>query len=661
MWLSQGLLEGAAADLATILDWVCYTIGIGVSLLLCCGIVPILAAVERGRDKIFQALLTLPVSVVNQLAAIAERNRRRIRIAVESDMDGYDDSDGESDEDEDAGGEDPLRLQEGLDGVAYYDVSGTGGGGDVSGGVSSATDWMELFQREEERQAKEAKKREKAARRARVHAGPLPLWRRLLCCCRCRPRQSVAPQPPSLGHDNGAGSGSADVTIRPYRKGPRSVLSLAIYLLPALFSLIWFMALRSWSLRTITDVTALSGKAALSVSRTGAMRRALSSTMTYMGSYGFPAEMDAYWAGAMDAARELVNLQSILTHSQAALFAPDLPGQVPYAPPDWPAMTGDEGTGIDFVPPDVRSQMARWSSGDLCGALEEETSGGEEGRVAVDGGGREDVASCRAVSQGLYRGGMQALVVDMAAALRTLIQGRAEAYLPPDTAGDGLGTRYSLTQQLVSVTAGPSNSSAAGGLMQLQPPAAAPPPLEAVESSAFLSAMFNASASLPSYWSSPFSLQSQLASTAAGELQTHVRYGLVASERMTALYTSAADASIRGFKLRLEVMLIASCVVYGLLMISSWLSSVLSLQRDMCDKQNILCLLPAEVCGRSPPVLALMGSILASSDAASSSSSGGSGLATPKAGANNTNNPTSAVTATATGFSTGITSSALNN
>lgn len=197
--------------------------------------------------------------------------------------------------------------------------------------------------------------------------------------------------------------------------------------------------------------------------------------------------------------------------------------------------------------------------------------------------------------------------------------------------------------------------------MQLQPPAAAPPPLEAVESSAFLSAMFNASASLPSYWSSPFSLQSQLASTAAGELQTHVRYGLVASERMTALYTSAADASIRGFKLRLEVMLIASCVVYGLLMISSWLSSVLSLQRDMCDKQNILCLLPAEVCGRSPPVLALMGSILASSDAASSSSSGGSGLATPKAGANNTNNPTSAVTATATGFSTGITSSALNN
>lgn len=52
-----------------------------------------------------------------------------------------------------------------------------------------------------------------------------------------------------------------------------------------------------------------------------------------------------------------------------------------------------------------------------------------------------------------------------------------------------------------------------------------------------------------------------------------------------------------------------------------WVTSVRGLQRDLYEKQSMLLLLPAEVCGRTPAMTAIIASILAETESMSAAAS----------------------------------------
>lgn len=260
----------AGRDLRALLDTVAYTIGVGVSAAVALIIIPILFAVERTRDDIMRAFISIPVGIVAQLQLGAERQRKAIRQAIDEDMEANDD---DNDDDDDGTGDWLPRPGDGGDGP--YDAGLPSSGPSVSEDI----DWSELYQLESIKASRKAKSSIKDARSRRLVAGATSSTASSAAAPFAgsgdegtqQHQQQPPPPPAHLHHPQQGGVGgwlrglltaahSAASSVpsplppqpqrppsrlqRRYHKGIFSSIMLALYLMPLALQLAWFIGLR---------------------------------------------------------------------------------------------------------------------------------------------------------------------------------------------------------------------------------------------------------------------------------------------------------------------------------------------------------------------------------------------------------------------------------
>lgn len=239
----------AGRELRALLDAVAFAVGVGVTAAVALVIIPILFAVERTRDDIMRAFLSIPVGIVAHLQLGAECQRKAIRQAIDEDMEANDDDD----DDEDAAATGDWRPRASSGGDAGGGGQQQDGGGVPGSGASAAgdadVDWSELYQLESIKASRKAKSlrglgvvsSSTAAPSAGSSAAgvqqlvpPLPWggvvgsWMRGLAATRTTTEQ---PPPPQQRH-------------RRFHKGLLSSIVLTLYLTPLALQLAWFIGLR---------------------------------------------------------------------------------------------------------------------------------------------------------------------------------------------------------------------------------------------------------------------------------------------------------------------------------------------------------------------------------------------------------------------------------
>jgi hypothetical protein len=253
----------AGRELRALLDAVAFTIGVGVTAAVALVIVPILFAVERTRDDIMRAFLSIPVGIVAHLQLGAERQRKAIRQAIDEDMEANDDDD--DDEDAAATGDWRPRTSSGGDmggGAQQQDGGGVPGSGASAAGDD--VDWSELYQVELIKASRKAKSLRSLGVASSSTAAPstgssaagvqqlvppppwsgvVGSWMRGLAAPRTTTEQQPPPpqqQPPPPRH-------------RRFHKGLFSSIVLALYLTPLALQLAWFIGLRGARPRARVD------------------------------------------------------------------------------------------------------------------------------------------------------------------------------------------------------------------------------------------------------------------------------------------------------------------------------------------------------------------------------------------------------------------------
>lgn len=593
------------------LDVLCFTTGIGLPLLLALYIVPILVAVEGSKDNLMAAFMSLPGPVTAHLLAAAERHKKSIRLCVDDGDDG--DAAGDDTDDEDEGG---SPVDHHLLALGPYAESSDGNSGE------GEVDWTRVYQVHVVMQARAARSQARRSRlllqRAKSPGGtdagsasaftPASAWARLRACLRRRKTAGANLPSPAGATAPATAPGSAVPPTRVYRKSLTSPMLMALYLLPLVFVLAWFLNLRAWAVDTLTTVEALSGFAAMSVSRDGATRRVVMSTLQHMMTVGFPVEQDRSYTAVLGSMRGLRNTQSILAYGKpAGLLPTDTDANIPWLPRSLLGIPGDETGGILALGPEQMAQVSLWSAGNLCTSIAKLADG------KIDEGRPLNVSLCSSFRDGLFFNGAAQVLREVLASALVLVQRRSRSYIDPVTGADvGNGTTYDTSVPTGIGAAAPS-------------PLASRPPAVVASSNAVLSDLLSDPSS--AVWSTPYSLTNEVKSEEMAVLTTGVDHGILGLRYLTKTYTDAAAARVEAFTGQLWLYLGVSLGVFVATMLAFWISSVMALQREIYEKQTLLLLLPSEVCARTPAVMTIVAGVLAQIEAESSSGvSGGSSL-----------------------------------